>query len=47
MTKFEFLECLVWLQHRMDEYEDKEAYQYDYKIVALIWLFMRARNDAD
>jgi hypothetical protein len=43
MNKSEFLDCLIWLQFRMDEYDDKEAYQDDYKIVSMIWSFMRGR----
>jgi hypothetical protein len=43
MNKSEFLDCLIWLQSRMDEYDDKEAYQDDYKIVSMIWSFMRGR----
>jgi hypothetical protein len=41
--KEELNQCLVWLQHRMDEYDDKEAYQDDYRIVSTIWNFMRSR----
>lgn len=43
MNKSEFLDCLIWLQSRMDEYDDKEAYQDDYKIVSMILSFMRDR----
>jgi len=39
----ELNQCLVWLQQRMDEYDDKEAYQDDYRIVSTIWNFMRSR----
>ena len=39
----ELNQCLVWLQKRMDEYDDKEAYQDDYRIVSTIWNFMRSR----
>ena len=39
----ELNQCLVWLQRRMDEYDDKEAYQDDYKIVSMIWNFMRSK----
>jgi len=39
----ELNQCLAWLQRRMDEYDDKEAYQDDYRIVAAIWNFMRSR----
>ena len=39
----ELNQCLAWLQCRMDEYDDKEAYQDDYRIVAAIWDFMRSR----
>ena len=43
MTKGEFIDSLIWLNARMDEYDDKEAYQHDYKIVSQIWSFMRTR----
>ena len=43
MNKLEYDECLIWLQNRMNEYDDKEAYQEDYKIVSQIWSFMRSR----
>lgn len=39
----ELVECLTWLQHRMDEYDDKEAYQDDYKMASIAWNFIRAR----
>lgn len=39
----ELNQCLAWLQCRMDEYDDKEAYQDDYRIVSTIWEFMRSR----
>lgn len=39
----ELVECLAWLQHRMDEYDDKEAYQDDYKMASIAWNFIRAR----
>ena len=39
----ELVDCLTWLQHRMDEYDDKEAYQDDYKMASIAWNFIRAR----
>ena len=39
----ELVDCLTWLQHRMDEYDDKEAYQDDYKMASIAWKFIRAR----
>jgi hypothetical protein len=48
MTKVErekeLEECLVWLQNRMNEYDDKAAYQHDYKMASIAWNFMRART---
>ena len=43
MTNGEFIDCLVWLSDKMDEYENAESHQYDYKIVSLIWSDMRGR----
>jgi hypothetical protein len=45
MDKQEYLECLIWLQQRMDECDEKEAYQYDYKIVNRIYNFMRSKEE--
>ena len=38
----ELSDCLKWLQQRMNEYDDKEAYQNDYKMASIAWNFIRA-----
>ena len=48
MTKEEYDECLEWLVNQLNVLDDREDYNHDYKIIKLIWSFMRAKkiNDA-
>lgn len=41
MTKEECKECLNWLQKNMSLLDDWKDYNYDYKMIKLLWTHMR------